>query len=125
MALIIQVLELDIKYRPGRSNANADVLSCVPVQCAQVEIDAECGGGGDPESTSHVSLPELAKKQRDDPELAPIFAYLQNGVLPENEVVARRLVLKRSRYSIFCTTKILTYQECCVAWFLCVCVSSY
>ena len=99
-ALIIQELDLDIKHRPGRSNANADALSRVPVQCAQVEIDAECDSDGDLAYTSHVSLPELAKKQQEDPELASIFVYLQNGVLPENEVAARRLVLERSRYSI-------------------------
>ena len=78
--LIIQELDLDIKHRPGRSNANADVLSCVPVQCSD----------GDSEYMSHVYLPELAGKQRDDPELDTIFVYLQDGVLPKNEVVARR-----------------------------------
>ena len=65
-----------------------------------MEIDAECDSDGDLAYTSHVSLPELAKKQQEDPELASIFLYLQNGVLPENEVAACRLVLERSRYSI-------------------------
>ena len=49
-----------------------------------------------------VNLPDLAQKQEDDPEFAPIFAYL-------NDVAAKRLVLERPRYSV--VDRILYYEN--------------
>ena len=61
------------------------------MQCvSQVEVTCSSNSRSDSESELSVDLPELAEKQRDDPEFAPIFAYLQDGVLPENAVLARR-----------------------------------
>ena len=108
-ALIIQELDMEIKHRPGGSNGNADALSRVPVQCAHVEVERRSADSSGSGSEFSVNLLELAEKQRDDSEFAPIFAYLQDGVLPENAVLARRLVLERSRYSV--VDGILRYEN--------------
>ena len=43
---------------------------------------------------------DLPTLQRQDAELAPIFTYLETGILPTEENVARRLALTATQYTV-------------------------
>ena len=99
---IISELDLDIQYRPGRKNANADALSRCPLErvedsqivgvVAQVsEVDCESLG---------VGAEELVKLQVEDNQLSQLRQYLQDGELPEDGKQAKRLVLEKERFVI-------------------------
>ena len=99
--LAIQELDLIIHYKPGRVNQKAEALSRAP-------FDQSHEGGYERSlvATVQSSPPPSAKggesslelRQCEDTTLAPYFAYLKQGVLPENETVARELALTKSQF---------------------------
>jgi len=97
-------MDIRILHRSGRHNANADALSRFP-------IPGSGATSGVPEYSiisaltaelSDVTPPEkdLPGQQREDEELAAIITYLETGILPEDEKVAKALVLSQSQYCI-------------------------
>ena len=99
--MAIQELDIEIFYRPGKGNSNADALSRFPLPQADskeapfgivsaVTVDNDTGPG--------ASTTSLATLQREDPHLKIIITYLETGVLPEDENSARNLVLSESQY---------------------------
>ena len=99
-ALIIQELDLEIKHRPGKSNTNADALSRNPPSVLAVSATAVSGGTPSDQDSDNTPVNELSVRQREDPEFKDLFCYLEDGVLPEDNLQARRLVLERQRYAI-------------------------
>ncbi len=98
----MQELELDIRYRPGRKNANADALFKSPVL-------GDPGTTSQPEAVVAVTIPiaeakggetTLEKKQHSDPTLKKRIDYLTLGVLPEEDREAQELVLSKSQYQV-------------------------
>lgn len=100
--LSLQELDLHIHYRPGRKNGNADALSrCpaevpdqskdVPKPVAALQPEVVPAKGGDR---------SLSKRQEEDPTLASVRSYLQDGTLPEDERAARHLILEQSSFSL-------------------------
>ena len=80
--MAIQELNLSIKHRSGSTNANADALSQSPLPSSEGDPDnspervvaaVEAEGG---------NLPML---QKQDPELSPVFPYLETGILPPDD----------------------------------------
>ena len=72
--------ELELHYRPGRVNSNADALSRAPVGESDPESDSEV-------QISHVSatidtLPELGKLQRDDAMIGQVMRFVVEGIMP-------------------------------------------
>ncbi len=69
---ILAELDLDIRYKPGRHNANADALSRAPVDGSQVEGDrqdvtvAAIDGHGELEVGDQAEVPEIGKLQGED-----------------------------------------------------------
>ena len=95
--MAIQELNLKIMHRSGRKNGNADALSRSPLPSSDEVQDtvpervvAAVDVGEDP-------LPILQKRDR---ELAPIFTYLETGVLPPEDKLARTIALTSSQYLI-------------------------
>ena len=90
--LALQELELDIRYRPGKSNTNADALSRAPIQSS------------DPIVATVVSNSEgdktLGSQQRSDEKLRPLIEYLAYQSLPGDEKVAREIVLASPQYAL-------------------------
>ena len=87
-ALSIQEMDLTIKHRPGKSNANADALSRNPI-IAGVTADE-----------IPLDLKEMRQKQMADPVLAKWIKYLEEEVLPEEEKEARRFVLEAGKHEM-------------------------
>ena len=101
--LALQELDLHIHYRQGKKNSNADALSRAPegtleippsdatVLGAVLEGREACAKGGeDP----------LRHRQLQDPDLKPIMSYLEDGILPTEDKLARELVLTKSSFEI-------------------------
>ena len=102
-AMCIQELDLRINYRPGKSNLVADALSQHPVPVASVlqigvthhfSTDAECF------HPNPVPESDLARLQRKDSKLTPIFKYIEEGTLPADPDQAHRLVLENSHFHV-------------------------
>ena len=121
------VKEVKIKYRPGKTNGNADALSRCPhapppgvgvaedeYQVAQIDGDAVVGEvtGGDG-VVDEVSIGQLlcaepgptqprcfGEEQRKDLGLLEMFRFLEEGVLPADVDRARKLTLLDSSYTI-------------------------
>ena len=51
------------------------------------QVSAEVGG-------------ELRARQREDPDFLPVFDYLEQGVLPEDEGQARKLVAEGAQFTV-------------------------
>ena len=100
--MALQELDLKLENRPGKANGRADALSRYPISllasdCADTQTTALVAkvdsAGSDAEGGDEKTLGE---RQRDDPSLAVITAYLQGGELPADDKAARELVLGES-----------------------------
>ena len=104
-SLAIQELDLVIHYKPGRTNQKADALSRSPCSASGEEAETDgtvvaAMGTAEPQSAAKGGEPSLEVLQREDPLLAPYFAYLERGILPDNETLVQELVLGRSEFEI-------------------------
>ena len=115
--LSLQEMDLEILYRPGKGNSNADALSRSPVAdvssdeplpfqaiaVLQAEDHAE---GREAERDVIVADSTLATEQRKDAELSELICYLETGTLPPDEKKAREFALTKSQY--------LWWMGCCI-----------
>ena len=104
--------KLNIIYRPGRENANADTLSRSPCGEQPMEstvTDTQVGAV----RTSDVSIPDLlmsepaivqqssfAEEQQKDPEIEEMVAYLLHGKLPECAKTAKKLATQVTLFAL-------------------------
>ena len=93
---VVSEFDLEVKYRPGCKSANADTLSRSPVSQSELEDDDEAFhsvqvGAVVPDSEGITEEnEELVKLQREDKELGPVVTFLEQGVLPPEENIARQ-----------------------------------
>ena len=80
----LKAYDFKVKYRPGKSNANADALSRMPVVSAI-----------SPPKFEFANIKELQNK---DQSIAQLVTYLQTGELPGNFSDDRKLVSKADQY---------------------------
>ena len=115
--LALQELDLDIQHRSGKANKNADALSRNPAPSQERETNSGERVARDASSLSQEqhdervisvntidvvdnnftcetfkSIGELRGAQMEDPELKAYFGYLEEKILPAEEVRARRIV---------------------------------
>ena len=83
-ALTIQEMDLTIKHKAGQENSNADALSRNPVDTSSV-----CAVSADSDQSLLPDVAVLKEEQKKDPELAAMLQYLQDGILPEDEKLAK------------------------------------
>ena len=122
--LALQELDLDIQYRSGKLNTNADVLSRLPlpdqlateynpealsllVDHATTESDSKAPNHlmakveAEPVTEEAEAPPDNWQKlQRDDDAYAPTIAYLESNTLPPDSKLAKKLVLTTSQFSL-------------------------
>ena len=110
-AMSVQELDLDIRHRSGKSNQVAEVLSRNPIAVSQVLLfQSVTAGGSGPgnttTTTSETDLPagapdsDVGHLQRQDPQLSPWFAYLEDGPLLTDSQTGRRLVLEQDNFQL-------------------------
>ena len=101
--LALQELDLQIQYHPGKHNANADALSCfllsVAVESSPQNVVAAVTGAGGPAKNEEPNR-TLTEREKADPELQMLRAYLDNRTLPHDEAQARRVVLTNGQYAL-------------------------
>ena len=107
-ALIVQELDLEIKHRSGKSNANADALSRNPTD-ADAHPVLEVTVATDSVLDGLNSMSDLSAQQRQDPELLALIKYIEDDVLPEDEHQARRIVLERPNFTV--SDGVLQYEN--------------
>ena len=102
------IRRVDIIYRPGKENVNADVLSLQPHLAApshgvaesevEVSLVADISNLLDSGSglTGSVSGTSFAEEQRKDQTLLPLIDYLLDGTLPKDEQEACKVLAKAS-----------------------------
>ena len=95
--MAIQELNLSIKHRSGSTNANADALSRSPLPTSDRDPDNSPEKVVAAVEAEGSTLPML---QKQDPELSPVFTYLETGVLPPDDKLARTVALTSSQYLI-------------------------
>ena len=84
--MIIQEMDLDIRYRSGKSNCSADTLSRNPVLDAVSCVVAE--------------TTELGFQQCGDPEFKSFIDYLEMGSLPADDADTRNVVIRSEAFDL-------------------------
>ena len=97
-AMIVQEFDLTVKHRSGKSNSNADALSRNPVPPSNLELSIRAVQALD--DIAELRHVELAEAQAKDPEIAAVIRYVRDGVIPENQILARRLTLEGPQYDM-------------------------
>ena len=97
-AMIVQEFDLTIKHRSGKSNSKADALSRNPIQedvatSSSLAIEAL-------DTTLDLEQKELIFEQSKDPELAALIDYVQDGSVPEDQALAKRLAMEGAQYDL-------------------------
>ena len=94
--MAIQELDLKLSHRSGHHNANADALSWAPLPA-----------GGSTTGTSEgvvavvtEAADDLSTLQRQDESLASTITFLETGVLPDDDNIARMIGLTQSQYVV-------------------------
>ena len=74
---------MEIRYRPGRAHGNTDVLS-------RENVTAELAG-----EVNQVTIgcSEMAEQQKQDSKLKVLVDYMEQGVLPSDERLAKKTVV--------------------------------
>lgn len=98
--MALQELDLKVVYRRGKENEKADALSRAPLPdeaatstmpFVQIAPISEVVSAKDGET--------LSQRQKADPELQPMMAYLESGITPE-EQNAKQLILQSVEYTL-------------------------
>jgi len=101
---VISELNLNIRYRPGRKNSNADVLSCSPLEVGVEDSESEAdhsvlqvAAHGSPVTNVPRETDKISRLQSKDDELHLVRQYLKDGALLSDEKRARKILLQKDQ----------------------------
>ena len=99
--LALQELELEIVYRPGKKNANADTLSRCPLEVDEEEeslFGVIAALGADVQSKD--GEPGLREHQLANAALAQMMAYLEDSSLPSDPAQAHKVLMEQEWHTV-------------------------
>ena len=84
---MISEFNIEIKYRPGHQNLNADAWSRSPVDSLSHDDSTEIVqvGSIDSYDVSNTENEEMKLSQRQDPDLVPTIKYLEEGIVSDGD----------------------------------------
>ena len=92
--MALQELDIEVFYRPGRGNSNADALSRSPLlEVGAEEMPYRIVSTVTIGENAGTLTDDLATLQREDSQLRAIVTYLETGVLPEEEKFTTSLAI--------------------------------
>ena len=104
---VVSEFDLEVKYCPGRKNANTDALSQSPISQSELEDDGKGFhsvqvGAVVPDVSGSEGITEENEElvKRQDEELGLVVTFLEQGLLPPEESMARQLTLKKCQYVV-------------------------
>ena len=130
-AILLQNYDYDVIYKKGSENTNADALSRVEVPDMEhdlqrveeietrhadvftvcesdvltkfplLEVIFEPDEYHISESAMQIQQIEMAKAQRDCPEIGSMYQYIQNGTLPDDDDEAKSIIRHAEQYGMF------------------------
>ena len=83
--LIIQEMDLETRYQPGKANASAGTLSRIPTASVASVVAAS---------------EDLGAAQRVDPDFRLVFDCLDKGTMPGDDSEARKVVLHSEAFDL-------------------------
>ena len=102
--LVLQELDLDIQYRPGKQNSVADALSCISLN-TETNQDVTAETVEAPLQPTPLidaivaTLQMVSPRSEDECEWSGLLTYLKTGKLPATDIDAKQLVLTFFNYS--------------------------
>ena len=106
--MALQEMDLTIVHRSARRNTNADALSRFPLPTSADE-NPTCGVVATL-TAEPTEENDLASEQRSDEGLAAIITYIETGVLPEEEKLAKQVALTSPLYTV--QNRVLYRKRC-------------
>ena len=104
-ALVIQEMNLEIRYKSGKGNTNADALSAPDAAVSAVTAQS-CQHSMNVQDQAEFN--DISQLQRQDPELIPMIQYLEEKKLPEEDQHSKRIVLESPHFEL---VKGVLYRE--------------
>ena len=99
--MALQELDLTIVHRSGKHNTNADALSRCPLPDSTDHHQTEEVVAAITRATTRADNEEsISVLQRQDEELVPVIKFLEDGVLPQEDKLARTVALTSSQYTV-------------------------
>ena len=97
---------INLQHKPGTVNQAADALSRAPVRREQVlHIEVEAFGS---------MMQKVRDNQREDPELSQLMDYLEQNILPDETVLAKR-VATQAQKGYYIVDSVLYYEDSSVS----------
>lgn len=114
--LALQELDLQVHYRPGKTNTNADFLSRYPGEEADHSGSSSCDETENVVALITPTVPEsrdgvrtIRQRQKEDVTLRSMIDYLEDGILPADERETRLVTANEAQY--VCLDGILYHTE--------------
>ena len=120
-ALTIQEMDLKIKHRSGKKNANADALSRNPVneETTVLSLDVDDSNDSREEAVppeAQRQFDDIKQEQRSDSDLLLLIEYLETGKLPADEQTSKKIVTESPRFGLIDGVLYFEYPSCPHQW---------
>lgn len=86
-----------------------DILSCNPPSVLAVSAAVTSDSSSGDSNSGAAQENELSKKEQQNSEFSSLYHYLEEGILPEDRLQAKRMVFKCQRFGI--VDRVLYYEN--------------